>query len=272
MAPESMWLIVAFATTLLTVIWWEQHRRRSASHPQTVSATNAGRQARALEAWKTYFFQAEAREHRRITGELHDGVAQNLAGIALLVRSLETRLREAGGDESLVEDATRIAALLQETSERAQARLLAAPGSRVSKNAAPDPRNLARELADLAQGLEIRFMIPCAYSGPNSLSLPGDTAEQLREIARIALSTALQETESEPLKLTLRPGAPGQDLVMAVECEGWDFGTAIHSPEVPMSRSQRLMALRAERLGGSLKTSERLPRGTRLECRIPTSS
>jgi signal transduction histidine kinase len=126
------------------------------------------------------------REELRIGRDLHDQLAQSLAGIAFLVKVLEQKLRAQGMEES--QDARRVGELVREAVRRA--RRLAEGLCPV--DFAPDGLNTA--LGELCNSLESHLNVPCRFKFSGQLPRRTDTAtNQLYLITRELVTSAVAE-------------------------------------------------------------------------------
>lgn len=195
-------------------------------------------------------------EQRRIGQDLHDGLGQQLTGIAFLSQSLATRLGKRKVPE--VEEAQRIVAMVSQTI--GWTRDLARGLTPVAMEA--DDLVLAlRQLAQSASGV---FQIRCEFiASEQTFALPPETAIHLYRIAQEALSNAIKHAEAGDVRIELRNGGKIELLIR-------DNGKGI---ELPAGASNGLgleiMRHRARLIGATLLVRKAEGGGTLVQCRIP---
>jgi len=197
------------------------------------------------------------REKDRLGRELHDGLCQNLAGIAALGTALSRKL--ARNSESTAAAALEITRLLNETIGHARdmARGL-------------NPVNLEQigvgaALESLALNVESLFQVSCNLRcHPDFPRLRSDVEMHLYRTAQEAVSNAITHGRSRHLKIDL--GLRGAEGLLSIQ----DDGTGV--PEDPMNGHAgkgiglHTMNYRARLMGGTLKVQANAPRGTRVTC------
>jgi PAS domain S-box-containing protein len=151
------------------------------------------------------------REERRIGRNLHDELAQSLAGIGFLTKVLEQKLRGQGMEES--QDARRVGELVREAVR--QARKLAHGLCPVEF--APDGLNTA--LGELCSSLANHLQVPCRFEVSGHLPLPSDTAvDELYLIARELATSAV--TNGGAGWVAVRLDNDGRKSVLTLEHNG----------------------------------------------------
>jgi signal transduction histidine kinase len=195
------------------------------------------------------------REQRRIAYDLHDGVGQQLVGIALSAKLLEEQLRPDRPAEA--ERASAIARLASDAAR--QTRLTA--------------RRLegADELGDLKTALESLAMNMSENCGvrstvkANGAPLPVRTpvAAQLYRIAQEAVRNAVEHGAAREVLIQLSFGPQGILLSVQDDGEGFDTKTNGHGMGL------RIMRYRAQCIGGSCEVHTAARKGTTIYCRVP---
>jgi signal transduction histidine kinase len=216
----------------------------------SVTADVSERQNRERE-----LLAAVNREQRRFGRDLHDGLGQELTGIALLVKSLSNRAgREA---PALVANLEEI--LSHVTAAIATTRTVARGVSPVAR----EHGGLAHALKDLArhwrevQGANVQ----CRVEGGEAREIEPMLADNLYHIAQEALTNAMRHSGANEIVIELRQSA--QRLSLTVSDDGCgikpaaDRGTGL---------GLTIMRGRAELAGAQLKVEARAGGGTRLEC------
>lgn len=216
-----------------------------------------GEQQRA--ALLAHAVEASHEERRRIARDLHDGVVQDLAGVAFSLASAA----EEGAREGRVDDAAR----LREAAEQTRRSI----GSLRSLLVEIYPPNLRAEgletaLSGLLGGLAARGLhTGLDYEQP--LELDGDTESLLYRVAQEALRNVVSHARASTVSVTV--AARGRDVVLRVEDDGMGF--------LPRERPQGSdghfgLGLIADLLaehGGRLEISSAPGRGTCLSAEVP---
>jgi len=196
-------------------------------------------------------------ERARVSRELHDGVGQKLAGLAMTARGVAARQAP---------DATDSETLGQFSSELQSA-------VRDLRGAIHDlnPEDLAGQ--DLATALERlareageRYGVTCAYVGPSAPPEPArNIAVQLLRIASEALYNALRHGGPSRVELTLEPREGGLTLTVSDDGVGLD-------PEQAQGQSEgmglRIMRYRARMIGAHLEIGDQRAGGVAVRCSL----
>lgn len=195
------------------------------------------------------------RERERMGRELHDGICQNLAGIAALSASLARRIAPRSASESAA--ASEIAKLLSQTIRHLR-----------DLARGHDPHRLhvvglASALTDFCETTGAMFQVSCAFHG--SVHLPGLDAHRqahLYRIAQEAVQNAITHGKASTIDIHLSHEAGTGTLSILDNGHGMDAppdaahsGSGLHS-----------MRYRATLLGGSLAIHPNLPAGTAVTC------
>ncbi len=198
------------------------------------------------------------REQQRIGSDLHDGLGQELTGIALLLRGLENRAeREAPALSQSIEE---IALLVNDAifTTRALARGL----SPVTF----DRGGLSLALEELARRLSAMFRIDVRCEAIEAIDggLDSVNALHLYRIAQEAVTNAAQHGGAGHVYITLvRDGDRG---LLRIEDNGRGF-----NPATPHAKGLglRIMHYRAQMMAGSLRIESDAARGTVVSCWFP---
>lgn len=199
--------------------------------------------------------EGAAAERDRISRELHDTIAQGLAGIVLLVE--RARAQRAGGELEdttleLVEDAARTAL--------ADTRTLVATTS--------DPRldqGLPSALNRLAATFGRETGVRVSVDAPHTFSADRSTEVVLLRCAQEGLANVRKHAGASQVRLELT--VDGADAVLRVVDDG--VGVAAEPPAQGGFGLQGL-ARRLDNVGGSLEFGSVGDRGARLEVRVPS--
>jgi two-component system CheB/CheR fusion protein len=196
-------------------------------------------------------------ERERIGRDLHDGVGQVLAGIALLSKGLEQRLGHAHPDE------TRVSGEIKDLAGEAirQTRSLA-------KGLFPieiENEGVLGSLEDLAAGVERMFRVSCRVEGDDDVRVPDRSrATHLFRIAQEAVSNAVRHGQAKNIVLSLARRGGRMVLSIADDGGGFDPGAA-HREGMGL----RTMRYRAGMIGATLDVRSSPGRGTVVTCVFP---
>jgi PAS domain S-box-containing protein len=205
--------------------------------------------------------EASNREQQRIGNDLHDGLGQELTGIALLLRGLENRAeREAAALSPAIEE---VALLVNDAifTTRALARGLTPVTF--------DRGGLALALEELARRLSAMFHINVRCEADDTLDrgLESVNALHLYRIAQEAVTNAAQHGSAGQVQIELR--CDGERGLLRIEDNGHGFNPAMqHSKGLGL----RIMHYRAQMMAGSLRIESTRTQGTVVSCWFPRGS
>jgi PAS domain S-box-containing protein len=195
-------------------------------------------------------------EQQRLGQELHDGLCQNLTGVAFMARSIALRSKTP----EQARDIEKIAQLVNE--------------------AASDTRNLSRAmhrsdldavgLVDGLQDLVDReiWKTPCRLEVKPSFHIEDDTAAaQLYRIAREAVINANKHAQAREIVIAVGSGRKG--IVLSVSDDGVGFQSELNSTR---GLGVSIMKCRARSIGGRLEIESPKKGGTRVACYLPHSA
>ncbi len=196
-------------------------------------------------------------ERRRIGQDLHDGICQQLAGLALVTHSMEEKLRKARRPEAdqIARCRDEIAAIIAET-------------RRLARGLCPvvlESEGLMAALDELARSTNQPPRLKCRFECPKATPL-GDSlvATHLYRIAQEAVNNALKHSGAKTITITLSPAEEGLHLTVTDDGSGLPDS---FSPNTGMGL--HIMQYRARLLGGTLAVRPANPRGTSVTCVIP---
>ncbi len=229
--------------------WASRLIRAGPDEPVRVVAV--GHDLTERKALEKQILDASARERRRVSQQLHEGLGQSLAGAAFLASTLRNRL---SCDEA--ETAGQVETHLNSSVEQLRG---------VVKGLSPvevDPEGLMFALWELTQSVQRTFGIPCEMQGDRSVHVEDhDSATHLYDIAHEAVHHAV-ERGSTRIRVGLHEDAPHG--VLWVELDG-----AAPEAEGEESDAARLMHYRSRMIGGSLELRPGEEGGTVVTCRFP---
>jgi PAS domain S-box-containing protein len=204
--------------------------------------------------------EASNREQQRIGNDLHDGLGQELTGIALLLRGLENRAeRQSPALSSAIEE---IALLVNDAIFTARA---------LARGLSPvtfDRGGLALALEELARRLSVTFHINVRCEADDSLEsgLESVNALHLYRIAQEAVTNAAQHGSAGQVTIELR--RDGERGLLRIADNGHGFNPALHQSK---GLGLRIMHYRAQMMAGSLRIESGRSSGTTISCWFPRS-
>ena len=197
-----------------------------------------------------------AREQRRIAYDLHDGVGQQLVGIALSAKLLEEQLRPSRPIEA--EKASAIVRLANEAARKTRLTARSLEGA----DGVGDLKAALESLAmNISQNCRVRSMVKA-----NGASLPvsAPVATQLYRIAQEAVRNAVEHGAAHEVLIQLTFGH--REMVLKVQDDGEGFDTKANGHGMGL----RIMRYRAQCIGGSCEVHTGPTKGgTTVYCRVP---
>lgn len=199
------------------------------------------------------------RERRSFAQELHDGLGQQLGGIAYLSNVLRERLAERRAAEA--DAAAHIFDLVRKAIEDTR---------RMARGLSPireEPEGLMEALRELAGQTSELSGIRCRLECPKPVLVPDVAlAGHLYRIAQEAVHNAVKHARPRVIHVSLRNNKGRLLLVIA------DDGHGI-GPLSPHRKGLglRIMQYRAGLVRGVLEVVPRYPRGTEISCAVPLS-
>jgi two-component system CheB/CheR fusion protein len=203
--------------------------------------------------------EVSEREQQRIGHELHDGLCQELAGIAFVVQSLQQRAVASGSIDP--SELSRVTRMLQDTVRHARGL------SRGLYPVEPQPDGLAVALAQLAANTTDFFKVRCQFHNPRPVLVRDAThATHLYRIAQEAVREAIRQGKASRIMIELTCRA--ESCLLCVSDDGIDLDVDGRYRE---DMVLRMMRHRAKVIGGSLTIGQRHGGGVKLTCKIPHS-
>ncbi len=199
------------------------------------------------------------REQQRIGNDLHDGLGQDLTGIALMLRGIGAQLRKEGSAAYFdIEDVIGLVNVAIENT-RALARGL----SPVSA----ERDGLAAALQSLAARATERYGIPVTFEARVTRCLPFDetAATHLYRIAQEALTNALRHSLATAVTILLTDSSG--EVQLQVTDNGCGFSSA--ALEKSDGLGLKIMRYRAQMLGGNLAFGNGVAGGATVRCTCP---
>jgi len=214
------------------------------------------------------------REQQRIGSDLHDGLGQDLTGIALMLRAIGAQVRREGSRACA--DIEEVIGLVNGAIE--STRSLARGLSPVSA----ERDGLTGALEALAGRASERYGIPVTFAAYLAEPLPYDetAATHVYRIAQEALTNAMRHSRATEVNILL--SATSGELRLEVSDNGCGFPLAddplpiLEPPSdyVPPGAATnglglRIMRYRAQMLGGNLALGESAAGGAAVRCTCP---
>src|SRR5215475_13191154 len=196
-----------------------------------------------------------AREQRRIAYDLHDGVGQQLVGIALSAKLLEEQLRSERPAEA--EKASAIMQLANKAARHARLTARSLEGA----DAVGDLKLALESLAmNISESCRVRSTVKA-----NGASCPvsAPVAAQLYRIAQEAVRNAVEHGAAREVLIQLKFGH--RDMLLTVHDDGEGFNTKTNGHGMGL----RIMRYRAQCIGGSCKVQTGPGKGPTVRCRVP---
>ncbi|MGO9935933.1 MAG: PAS domain S-box protein [Steroidobacteraceae bacterium] len=265
--PFSDWLESKFEAShhesdLLTregeVYWvrWNNIPLRDTSGTVVGSAT-LGEDITEHRQLERALLDAGARERRKLEGELHDGLGQELFGLALSARGIAESAKQ--GRSPSAEDIDRLIIDLNHAIDTCR---------RISQGYSP--------LSDVDGGLTValRNLITTQKdsSGPAldfvlvqvaPLTLPAETLDHIYRLVQEGLTNALRHADANSIKVILDI----QRTAVTLEIMDDGIGLPMQAASLP-GMGLKLMRYRANAMRGHIQVAQRSTRGTHLILRI----
>jgi two-component system sensor kinase FixL len=199
-------------------------------------------------------------ERTRLGTELHDGIGQQLTGIALLSQALARRARTEAPD--LAEDLANLARLASDSVGMMRG---------LSHGMLPfalRETNFMSALREFAESIRHTFRVSVAVShqGHADCMPTGNKAEQLFRIAKEAVTNALRHGRAKRITLVLC--CDPEVTTLSVNDDGSGFDPAKHT----YGMGVQIMHHRARMLGGFIEVRSAPRRGTLIKVVVPHRS
>lgn len=198
-------------------------------------------------------------QQRRLGRELHDGLCQDLVGLGMQSRRLQT-LRSRGKEDEADRMLGQVVSALDEATDKARA---------ISRGLSPieiDASGLIEAVQQLAANVTARFDVPCTVRAPDGLAMADDArATSLYYIISEAIYNAARHSEASEIRVELRERPDA--IVITIRDDGSGM------PEEGGARSAGMglsvMRHRAAMLTAELEIQSRPGEGTVVTCLLP---
>lgn len=248
-------------TALFAVFFAISYRRLADARDEVQSLV--GELTEARDRLAEYALRVEAltlvAERQRMARELHDTLAQGLAGLILQLEAAAGQLAETHTE--------RASAILQHALVRARETLSEARQAIGGlRETGPAPDDLAAAIRSEAERFTRQSGVPCRLQLQDLTETESEACPQVRRVVAEALGNVARHARARAV--TVAAACDGEQLVLTVEDDGVGFDLA--------SEGRRRghygilgMRERASLLGGSLRVDSAAGRGTRVELRLP---
>ncbi len=194
------------------------------------------------------------REQRRIGHDLHDGVCQQLAGIAFLISTLAEELAEEGVPQSV--QAEKISVMINEAIDQTRG---------VARGLFPvrlDEKGLVASLEELAANASEVYKIDCRFiaNGP-PVAVENEIALHLYYIVLEALANAAKHSSASTVEISLQPS--GDRWLLTIEDDGVGFSLPAQNQD---GMGVRILHYRARVIGATLNLQSLPGSGTTVTC------
>ncbi len=194
------------------------------------------------------------REQRRIGHDLHDGVCQQLAGIAFMTSTLADDLEEKGVVESA--EASRISVMINEVIDQTRGVARGLFPVRLEEN------GLVAALEELALNASELFKLACGFVCENPpTTVDNAIALHLYYIVLEAVANAARHGGATQVTISLQP--EGDRYLLSVRDNGSGF---THVDGAQNGMGLRIMHYRARVVGASLNLHSRPGSGSTVSC------
>jgi signal transduction histidine kinase len=222
-----------------------------AEHPS--GATFFGRDVTERRWLEQQLLTISDAEQQRIGADLHDGLGQQLTGMACLTAALRDRLKKTAPNE--VENADLIARLASESVSQTRA---------LARGLCPvqlEQGSLVGALEDLTYQSQLLHSIECRFRAegvpPRCEHL---TAIHLYRITQEAIHNATRHGGAKHILVTL--GSHGKEHRLTIKDDGCGFDP--RAVRAGSGAGLRLMSYRANMIGGTFSAESELQRGTQV--------
>jgi signal transduction histidine kinase len=199
-------------------------------------------------------------ERARIGADLHDGLGQELTGLALLLRGVAMRAERSGS--ALASELCGLSVMASKSIETVRE---IAHGLLPLKLSHASFRQILRRLARSSH-LTLGVRVSIRFHGENGHMPVGEIAENLYRIAQEAIANAVKHGHAKHVTLRLR--ASETKVIFTASDDGSGIDLDSHSEGMGL----QIMRYRTRMLGGLVDMRRMRRGGTRLRCVMPRNS
>jgi PAS domain S-box-containing protein len=229
----------------------ELQRQLSRSREAALVSESLVREVRRLEA---EIREVSQREHERIGHDLHDGLAQELTGVSLLLKTLEDAI--ARHAPQLTTRVHSVRDMVEKSISTVRALALGLSPVHLDRD------GFAAALEQLCVSSEALYGIPVKFASRLTGHLHGlAAAADLYRIAQEAIRNAARHSAAKEIRLTL--SADDERLTLTIEDNGRGIMPAAQTRG---GMGMKIMRYRASIIGALLEIGPRKPAGTVVRC------
>ena len=191
---------------------------------------------------------ADERDRIRIGQELHDDLVPHLIGLEVMYKLLRRRL--GNGNDAAYKQAEKVQGVISEAIAKTRA---------LSRGLSPVhlvEEGLEMGLRQLGEMVETIFGIPCGVEWKGSVCLDTTTAVHVYRIVQEALNNAVKHANAN--HLSVKCDVVGDTAIFEVA----DDGSGLRAYHVKRGMGLKIMAFRAQMIGGSVDVTGRSAGGT----------
>ena len=215
-----------------------------------------GRDITEQRSLEKSLLQVTDTEQRRIAHDLHDGLGQELAGVAMMANSLANKLKHMSIPAASLAD--RIAIQLDESLK------LTRSLARGLRPVEIDSRGLESALTHLAESISLAFDVDCTFQGMGNVDLDDpEKATHLFRIAQEAVNNAARHGNADRIEIEFGEYRTGWEL--SISDDG--AGIADHA-EQGQGIGLKSMQYRSNLIGGRLQVRSGEHSGTIVCCKL----
>ncbi|HWD18571.1 MAG TPA: PAS domain S-box protein [Verrucomicrobiae bacterium] len=194
------------------------------------------------------------REQRRIGHDLHDGICQQLAGIAFLIASLAEDLEQERAPQAA--EAEKISGMINEAIDQTRGVARGLFPVRLAE------KGLAAALEELAANTSEVYKIQCEFAaaGP-PVEVENEIALHVYYIALEAVANTVKHSKAQNVLIGLQPS--GDRWLLTVQDDGAGFAVPAHNHD---GMGLRILHYRARVIGATLSLQSQPGSGTTVSC------
>lgn len=198
-------------------------------------------------------------EQSRVGQDLHDGLCQELAGIAFLAEALKHNLAAGKlAPAAASADADTIAKLIKGAIDEAHGMATGMFPVSIEEN------GLMSALEELAADTARRFGVVCKFQCPRPVALADNhAATHVYRIAQEAVSNAIRHGRAKSVSISL--SETGDGMALSIQDDGEGMLNKIKHPGMGM----KTMRYRVQAIGGQLEVLQPGRRGITIRCLFP---